>query len=72
MRNSLCLLACVVLTGCSGCAGYVGTRTPLQPGDKIVFAAAPRANAFRQASGNDLNHTNRVVAITRPTTLVTE
>ena len=68
----LCSLTAALL-GCS--TRYQGTRTPLQPGDCVIFKgtnATVRANNYRAVSLNDLAHRSAVVEITRPTTLVNE
>ena len=71
MKNILLISALCLLT--SGCAvTYTGVQTPLQPGEKVIFSTRERADEFRRVSGNDLNHTNRLVEITSPTTLTTE
>lgn len=55
-----------LLSGCSGCASR-GARYPLQPGEKIIFESAERAEEFRRISGNEFNplvsRTNRIVKI---------
>ena len=73
----LLLSLLLALAGCvPACtSGSLGTRTPLQPGDAIIFKGTngfERANQFRQSSMNDLRHAGSIVEINRPTTLVTE
>ena len=68
----LCFALCCA--GCSGCAPrHIGNRTPLLPGDAIIFKgtnAAARANQFRMDSMNDTDRAGSVVEITRPTTVL--
>ncbi len=66
--KTLAILTLTML--CAGCA-YRGTKTPMQPGEKVIFLTPERANHFRHDSGNDAVNTNRVVKITRPTILIT-
>jgi len=73
MKTILALTLAIAFTGCT--SGHLGTRTPLQRGDLIMFKGADgtlRANKFRVATMNDLTHRGSVVEITRPTTIVTE
>ena len=72
MKTTISIIACVALCACT--PRYQGTRTPLQPGDKVIFKSdgASRANQFRRDSLNDSTHTGSVVEITRPATIVTE
>lgn len=64
----LLLLAAVTFAGCA----YRGHQTALQPGEKIIFNTSNRATTFRQDSGNDTGPTNRIVEITRPTSVITD
>lgn len=61
----------VVALAMAGCA-YQARTFPLQPGEKVIFQSADRANAYRILSGNDRGQTNRVVKITRPCELTAE
>jgi outer membrane biogenesis lipoprotein LolB len=68
MKIALLIVSAALLTGCT----YTGYKTPLQPGEKVVFHTQERANQFREVSGNDASNGGRFVEITKPTTLVTE
>ena len=76
MKPAGFLLLILLLISVPACSPrYQGVRTPLQPGDCIIFKgtnATERANTYRGHSLNDLNHRSTVVEITRPTTLVNE
>ncbi len=61
------ILAAVLLAGC-----YAPKTYPLQPGEKIIFNTRARAAEYRQLSGNDPYHTNRVLEITRPCAVTAE
>ena len=65
MKKTIILIACVAACGCKTVNEF-----PLQPGDKVVFTSRERANGFREASGNNVNNTNRVVEIDQPTSLL--
>jgi hypothetical protein len=62
-------LSCfVIVAGLALCAGCHSPAVyPLQPGETITFRDAGRANAFRQASGNDAYSQGASVRVTRPT-----
>jgi hypothetical protein len=69
MRPPFCILyssLCLLLLGC-GCS--TTRQFPLQPGEKIIFNDAARANAFRAESRNDTTNTGRVVTIGEPVRL---
>jgi len=68
MKIALLIISATLLTGCT----YTGHKTPLNPGEKIVFHTQERANKFREVSGNDASNGGRFVEITRPTTVITE
>lgn len=71
MRPLILSIVCAVaLAGCT--SGYRGTRTVLQKGDVIVFTTPERANQFRIETLNDFKGTSTNVAITRPTTILSE
>lgn len=67
MKTLLLIASLTLLCGC-----YSARQYPLQPGEKIIFNDAPRANEYRKQSGNDTSSTNRVVIVTRPCSLTTE
>ena len=65
MKTALLILS-LTIVGC-GCNHL---EYPLQPGEKVIFNDTGNAQAFRQLSGNDINHTGSVVEITAPTSLL--
>lgn len=72
MKTSRIILLVALAATLAGCVTYRGVQTPLKPGEKVIFNTRERADEFRRISGNDAGHTNRIVEITRPTTLSTE
>lgn len=64
MKNILLITAACLLVGC-GC--HTTPEVPAQPGWKIIVKTDAEAASLREATGNDLNHTGRVVEITVPT-----
>jgi hypothetical protein len=56
--------------GC-GCRTAGTYSFPLEPGEKIIFTTAERANQFRATSGNEPTNPvgGRVVRITEPVSL---
>jgi hypothetical protein len=56
-----------LLAGCYSPATY-----PLQPGEKIIFRDAARANEFRRLAGQDAYRAGSVVEIDRPAALTCE
>lgn len=67
LRFLLLLLIIIVIPGC-----YTPRSYPLQPGEKIIFRDATRANDYRALSGNDPHHGGNVVNLDRPTSVSTE
>ena len=68
--GALVLLTAVLCSLTSAC--YSPRESPLQPGEKIIFRDATRANEYRGLSGNDAARAGSVVEITRPTRITNE
>jgi len=68
MRYLFLTILAVAITGCAGCK--TTSKMPLQPGESVWFESKERADEFRAASGQNQDHTSRVVVIDQPTQLV--
>lgn len=63
MKNIIIITVATLLIGC----GCKTATVPAQPGWKIITNTSEEADNLRQMTGNDMNHTGKVVEVTAPT-----